>query len=240
MQTRAPALLCLAALSLPAWAGEPAAATTVELRSSDDKVLYALGLSLAEQIEDFELTPGEFALVEAGLQDGTQGKPSAISLPQWAPRVEAFLARRREATARRERERALEFVAAAAREPGAVRRSSGLIFRELRAGSGDSPSAASRVKVQYEGTRIDGSVFDSSAGRSQPAQFALGSVIKCWTEGVQLMKPGGKARLVCPPELAYGQKGLPGKIKPGSTLNFEIELLEVLPPAPAPAAKQGP
>jgi FKBP-type peptidyl-prolyl cis-trans isomerase FkpA len=239
MRPRTAALLCLVLLALPAAAGEPVPASGVELRSSDDKILYALGLSLAEQIGDFEVTPAELALVEAGLRDGASGAQTAISLVQWAPRVESFLARRREATALRERDRAREYLASAAREPGAVRRASGLIYRELRAGSGESPTAASRVKVNYEGRRVDGSIFDSSAERGQASQFALGSVIKCWTEGVQLMKPGGKARLVCPPELAYGQKGMPGKIKPGSTLDFEIELLEVLPPAPAPAAKQG-
>jgi FKBP-type peptidyl-prolyl cis-trans isomerase FkpA len=161
-----------------------------------------------------------------------------VSLGQWAPRIEKLLARRREATALRERELARSYLAAAAGEPGAQRRSSGLIYRELRAGSGEAPSAASRVRVHYRGTRIDGSVFDSSIERGKPSQFALGGVIPCWTEGVQLMRPGGKAKLVCPPELAYGQKGLPGKIEPGATLTFEIELLEVLPPGPAPAAKR--
>jgi FKBP-type peptidyl-prolyl cis-trans isomerase FkpA len=238
MQLRTALALCLASLALPSMAVEPPAPRPVELRSSDDKILYALGLSLAEQIREFELGAAELALVEAGLHDAASGAKPAVSLAQWAPRIEKLLARRRELAAARERELARAYLAAAAGEPGAQRRSSGLIFRELRAGSGESPSASSRVRVHYRGTRIDGSVFDSSAGRGQPSQFALGGVIQCWTEGVQLMKPGGKAKLVCPPELAYGQKGLPGKIKPGATLTFEIELLEVLPSEPAPAAKR--
>jgi FKBP-type peptidyl-prolyl cis-trans isomerase FkpA len=239
MQPRVGALLCLAVLALPAAADEPATASQLVLRSSHDKILYALGLSLAEQIGDFELSPAELALVEAGLRDGASGASTAVSLAQWAPRVEKLLARRRELAAQRERERARAYLASAAREPGAVRRGSGLIYRELRPGSGEAPTAASRVRVHYSGTHVDGTVFDSSAERGQPSQFALGSVIKCWTEGVQLMRPGGKARLVCPPELAYGQRGMPGKIKPGETLTFEIELLEVLPSAPAAADEPG-
>jgi FKBP-type peptidyl-prolyl cis-trans isomerase len=233
MQLRSVLVSCLAVLALPSQAVEPQQASAVVLRSSDDKVLYALGLSLAERIGEFELSAAELAIVEAGLHDGASGGKTAVSLAQWAPRVEKLLARRREAIARREQEQAREYLAAAAREPGAIRRGSGLIFRELRAGSGSAPSADSRVRVHYHGTRVDGSVFDSSVERGQPAQFGLGSVIKCWTEGVQLMKPGGKARLVCPPAIAYGQKGMPGKIKPGATLTFEIELLEVMPAAPA-------
>jgi FKBP-type peptidyl-prolyl cis-trans isomerase len=234
MQLRSVLVSCLAVLALPSQAGEPASpAAEVVLRSSDDKVLYALGLSLAERIGEFDLSAAELAIVEAGLHDGASGGKTAVSLVQWAPRVEKLLARRRETVARREQAQAQEYLAAAAREPGAIRRGSGLIFRELRAGSGTAPSADSRVRVHYHGTRVDGSVFDSSVERGQPAQFGLDSVIKCWTEGVQLMKPGGKARLVCPPAIAYGQKGMPGKIKPGATLTFEIELLEVLPAQPA-------
>jgi FKBP-type peptidyl-prolyl cis-trans isomerase len=239
MQIRTALALLLAALALPSRAGEPGTASGVALRSSDDKILYALGLSLAERLSDFELTPAEVALVQAGLQDGVSGGATSVSLAQWAERVEKMLARRREATALREKERAREYYAAAGREPGAIKRPSGLIYRELRAGSGPSPSADSRVRVHYHGTRVDGSVFDSSVERKRPSEFALDSVIRCWKEGVPLMKTGGKARLVCPAEIAYGQKGLPPKIKPGATLSFEIELLEVNPSAPAAAVKQG-
>lgn len=239
MQIRTALVLLLAALALPSRAGQPGTVSGVVLRSSDDKILYALGLSLAERLGDFELTPAEVALVQAGLQDGVSGGKTAVSLAQWAERVEKMLARRREATALHEKQRAREYYAAAEREAGAIKRPSGLIFRELRAGSGTAPSADSRVRVHYHGTRVDGSVFDSSVERKQPAEFALGSVIRCWKEGVQLMKPGGKAKLVCPAEIAYGQKGMPPKIKPGATLTFEIELLEVKSSAPAAAAKQG-
>ena len=88
--------------------------------------------------------------------------------------------------------------------------------------------ATDKVKVHYHGTLIDGTVFDSSVERKQPIDFALNGVIPCWTEGVQMMKVGGKARLVCPSEIAYGDNGAPPKIKPGATLVFDVELLEIV------------
>jgi FKBP-type peptidyl-prolyl cis-trans isomerase FkpA len=102
-----------------------------------------------------------------------------------------------------------------------------MVYRELRAGSGPSPLATDTVKVNYRGTLINGVEFDSSYSRHEPAQFALNGVIRCWTEGVQKMKVGGKAMLVCPSDLAYGDQGRPS-IPGGAALVFEIELLEVV------------
>lgn len=119
------------------------------------------------------------------------------------------------------------FLDKAAAEPGAVRTPSGLVYRELRPGNGPSPTAADVVTVQYRGTLTDGTEFDSSYKRGQPAQFPLGQVIPCWTEGVQKMKVGGKAQLVCPSEIAYGERGSPPVIPGGATLVFEIELLGI-------------
>ena len=111
--------------------------------------------------------------------------------------------------------------------PGAVKTSSGLIYRELRAGSGASPAATDTVKVHYRGTLIDGTEFDSSYKRNEPAEFPLNRVIPCWTEGVQRMKIGGKSQLVCPSAIAYGERGSPPVIPGGATLVFEIELLGI-------------
>jgi FKBP-type peptidyl-prolyl cis-trans isomerase FkpA len=102
-------------------------------------------------------------------------------------------------------------------------------YKSLRDGSGASPTAADTVKVHYRGTLVDGTEFDSSYKRNEPATFPLGGVIKCWTEGVQRMKVGGKAELVCPPELAYGTRGAGGVIPPNATLRFEVELLAINP-----------
>lgn len=105
----------------------------------------------------------------------------------------------------------------------------GLVIRTLRQGTGASPTAADTVKVHYRGTLLDGTEFDSSYARNAAATFPLGRVIKCWTEGVQRMKVGGKAELVCPPQLAYGERGAGSAIPPNATLRFEIELLEINP-----------
>ena len=115
---------------------------------------------------------------------------------------------------------------ASAREPGAVVTPSGLVYRQLRAGAGESTTAADTVKVHYRGTLADGSEFDSSYKRNSPAQFPLGGVIPCWTEGVQRMKVGGKAKLTCPSKIAYGERGA-GPIGPNTPLQFEVELLDV-------------
>jgi FKBP-type peptidyl-prolyl cis-trans isomerase FkpA len=107
--------------------------------------------------------------------------------------------------------------------------SPGLVYKSLREGTGASPTAADTVKVHYRGTLVDGTEFDSSYKRSSPATFPLGRVIKCWTEGVQKMKVGGKAELICPPELAYGTRGAGSAVPPNATLRFEVELLEINP-----------
>ncbi len=117
--------------------------------------------------------------------------------------------------------------AAAAKEPGAVVTSSGLVYRALTPGSGASPAATDTVKVHYRGTFPDGREFDSSYKRGQPAEFPLDRVIKCWTEGVQKMNVGGKAKLTCPPAIAYGERGAGSAVPPNATLVFEVELLDI-------------
>jgi len=117
--------------------------------------------------------------------------------------------------------------AAAAKEAGALVTPSGLVYRSLAEGTGAGPGPADTVKVHYRGTFPDGKEFDSSYKTGQPATFPLNGVIKCWTEGVQMMKIGGKAKLTCPGEMAYGSRGLPGVIPPNATLVFEVELLGI-------------
>jgi FKBP-type peptidyl-prolyl cis-trans isomerase FkpA len=115
----------------------------------------------------------------------------------------------------------------AAKEKGAVKTSSGMVYRSLKDGKGMSPSAASTVEVNYRGTLTNGKEFDSSYKRNQSISFPLRGVIPCWTEGVQKMKVGGKAKLVCPPELAYGARGAGSDVPPNATLIFEVELLSI-------------
>ncbi|RZI64823.1 MAG: FKBP-type peptidyl-prolyl cis-trans isomerase [Variovorax sp.] len=108
-----------------------------------------------------------------------------------------------------------------------VTTASGIVFESLQAGNGTSPSASDTVRVHYRGTFPDGREFDSSYKRGQPAEFPLNRVIPCWTEGVQMMRPGGKAKLVCPPATAYGERGAGAAVPPNATLHFEIELISV-------------
>ncbi len=119
--------------------------------------------------------------------------------------------------------------AAAAKESGAVVTPSGLVYRSLKDGNGAGPGATDTVKVHYRGTFPDGKEFDSSYQRGEPIEFPLNRVIKCWTEGVQRMKVGGKAKLTCPASIAYGERGAGGVIPPNATLQFEVELLAISP-----------
>ncbi len=123
---------------------------------------------------------------------------------------------------------ALASCSSSSTEPqGAITTPSGLVYRELKAGTGASPKATDAVKVNYRGTLMDGTEFDSSYKRNQPAEFPLNQVIPCWTEGVQMMKVGGKSQLTCPASIAYGPQGRPPVIPGGATLIFEIELLGI-------------
>ena len=117
--------------------------------------------------------------------------------------------------------------AAAAKEPGATVTPSGLVYRSLKDGNGASPQPTDVVRVHYRGTFMDGKEFDSSYKRGEPTEFPLNRVIRCWTEGVGLMKPGGKAKLTCPPDIAYGSRGAGGVIPPNATLQFEVELIGI-------------
>ena len=118
-------------------------------------------------------------------------------------------------------------LAAAAKEPGASAAASGLVYKSLKDGTGASPKASDTVKVNYKGTLVDGTKFDASADHGGPISFPLNRVIPCWTEGVQKMKVGGKAKLTCPSAIAYGPRGAGGVIPPNATLVFEVELLAI-------------
>jgi FKBP-type peptidyl-prolyl cis-trans isomerase FkpA/FKBP-type peptidyl-prolyl cis-trans isomerase FklB len=146
----------------------------------------------------------------------------------YKPKLQQLAQARMAVVADKEKKSGSAFLVKAAAEPGAKKTASGAIVTTLKEGKGPSPKATDTVKVHYQGTLLDGTVFDSSVQRGQPATFPLGNVIKCWTEGMQEIKVGGKARLVCPANIAYGDRGSPPTIKPGATLIFEVELLEIV------------
>ena len=203
-------------------------ASAQEPKSEDDKALYAIGYSLAERLGPFALSAAELEMVKAGLADGVLGRPRKADPRAYMERIQQLRTTRAAVVAAAEKKAGDAFLAKAAAAPGAKKTDSGIVITTVTPGTGPSPRATDKVKVHYHGTLTDGSVFDSSVQRGQPATFPLNGVIKCWTEGVQQIKVGGKSRLVCPSELAYGERGAPPRIKPGATLIFDVELLEIV------------
>jgi FKBP-type peptidyl-prolyl cis-trans isomerase FkpA len=202
---------------------KPAAAA---LATGEEKIAYSLGLSIYRSLMRFDLTAAELEVLKRGLDDAAAGKP-AVKLDEWGPKIESLAQARAGRIAEREKVASAAYLGKAAAEPGALKTPSGLIYRELRAGTGASPKDTDTVKVHYRGTLANGTEFDSSYRRNEPAQFPLKGVIACWTEGLQKMKVGGKSILVCPADLAYGDKGramIPG----GAALTFEVELVEIM------------
>jgi FKBP-type peptidyl-prolyl cis-trans isomerase FkpA len=208
-------------------APKPAAAPAPKpaLTTDEQKAAYALGLSIYRSLKPFALSAAEMELLKRALADAAAGTP-AEKLEDLEPKIEVLARTREAAVLAKEKAESKAYADKIAAMPGAVRTASGLVYRPTTPGTGASPKATDTVKVHYRGTLVDGSEFDSSYKRNQPASFPLNGVIRCWTEGVQMMKVGGKATLVCPSDIAYGDGGRPG-IPGGATLTFEIELLEI-------------
>lgn len=204
------------------------AAAEPELQNDEQKTLYAIGVAVSRSLGPFNLTDQELELVMAGLADGVRHKEPKVDLQVYGPKIQALQTARVGVTAAAEKQAGQAFLDKAAAETGATKTPSGMVITTVKAGEGDSPKATDTVKVHYRGTLIDGTVFDSSVERKEPATFQLNRVIPCWTEGLQLMKVGGKSKLVCPAALAYADRGAPPKIKPGATLVFDVELLEIV------------
>ena len=213
----------LLAVASGAGAAEP------ELKTEEQKTFYALGLAFSQNLASLGLNPAELELVKAGLTDGLLNKDKKlVDLQAYGPKIQELMTARASVAAAAEKKAGQGFLDKAAGEKGATKTSTGLVMTTIKPGTGPSPKATDKVKVHYQGTLTDGTVFDSSLQRNEPATFALNGVIPCWTEAVQLMKVGGKSRLVCPASLAYGDRAVGAKIKPGSTLVFEVELLEIV------------
>jgi FKBP-type peptidyl-prolyl cis-trans isomerase len=206
--------------------------------TDEQKTVYSIGVALAQSLQPYYLTPDEVKLVQQGLLDGLANKPQ-VDLKDYRVKLQQLAQDRAKVAADAEKKEAQGFLDKMAAEKGATKTESGLIFFELAPGSGESPKATDTVKVHYHGTLRDGTVFDSSKERGTPATFPLNRVIPCWTEAVQKMKVGGKAKIICPSSIAYGDRGAPPKIKPGAPLVFEVELINIEKPA-APAAPAAP
>jgi FKBP-type peptidyl-prolyl cis-trans isomerase len=166
-------------------------------------------------------------IFKSGFGDALSEKTPAVEIEKYGETFRKLAQTRLEAGAAENRQQSETFLAKAAAEPGAVKTNTGLVYRSLTPGKGAKPQATDTVTVHYQGTLTDGKVFDSSMQRGQPAEFALNGVIPCWTEGLQLMQVGEKAKLVCPAAIAYGDRGAGADIPPGATLVFEVELLAI-------------
>jgi FKBP-type peptidyl-prolyl cis-trans isomerase FkpA/FKBP-type peptidyl-prolyl cis-trans isomerase FklB len=200
-----------------------------EPKTEEQKTLYALGLAVSQSLAAFSLTEAELEMVKVGLADGVLHKDAAkVDLKSYGPKLQELQQARMGAAAAVEKKASQAFLDKAAAEKGATRTASGLVISTIKPGNGVSPKPTDKVKVHYQGTLVDGTVFDSSIQRNEPVTFPLNGVIPCWTEGLQLMKVGGKSRLVCPSNIAYGDRGAPPRIKPGATLIFEVELLDIV------------
>jgi FKBP-type peptidyl-prolyl cis-trans isomerase FkpA len=200
-----------------------AATAPLVLTDDDQKTIYAAGLMVYRQIlSPLNLSPQELALVQRAIADEAKGK-AAEDLDIWGAKLGPFATQRM-------KQASDDALAKAAVESGAVKTDSGIVYRQLSPGTGESPKATDTVRVQYRGTLPNGVEFDSSYKHNEPAEFPLDHVIKCWTEGVQKMTVGEKAQLVCPANLAYGDNP-PTGIPPGAALTFQIELLGIVPAA---------
>ena len=206
----------------------PVFAASPEFATEEQKTFYALGFMMSQSLSQFMLSEAELEMVKGGLSDGVLKRSAKVDVKQIMPKVQQLTQSRSAVAAEAEKKAGAAYLAKAAGEKGATKTDSGLVITTIKAGEGSSPKKTDKVKVHYHGTLINGTVFDSSVQRGEPATFGLDGVIPCWTEGVQRMKVGGKSRLVCPAQLAYGDRGAPPMIKPGSTLVFEVELLDIV------------
>lgn len=232
---RSKLLSCLTlALLATAALGQDSPAGASPLASEEEKTVYAIGLSIWQNLEALDLTPEELALVQRAISDAASGEKTQVSLDEYQAKLNEFRTARFQARAERAKETGRAYAEQAAAEPSAEKTESGLVYLGLEPGTGEQPKVDDSVRVHYKGTFIDGAEFDSSYKRGEPATFPLGRVIPCWTEALQKMKVGGKAKIVCPSDIAYGDRGR-GPIPGGSTLVFDVELLEVLKAPEKPA-----
>jgi FKBP-type peptidyl-prolyl cis-trans isomerase FkpA len=194
----------------------------------DPDAFYFLGTAVGRSLQRYDLTDTEFAIVIQGLKDRVDGTERDLDEKVWGPKLQLIANARFAQKAENEKIESADFLIEQAKADGAEKKPSGLIITMTEEGSGASPAATDTVRVHYHGSLRDGTVFDSSVERGQPAEFPLNRVIPCWTEGLQLMKKGSKAQLVCPSEIAYGDKGMPPTIPGGAALVFDVELIDIL------------
>lgn len=200
-----------------------------DAQQRDRESLYALGSWLARNLSGIKLEEQDMAPIEEGLRDALLNRPLQVDPIFVGERVQTFLNRRRAQMAAEQKAATASFVEAAKNEPGARKTVGGLIYLSLVEGTGAAPQFTSRVKLRYHGVRADGTSFEDSAGLGREGEFSVNQVIPCWMEALQLMRVGGKAKITCKSDLAYGDRGIGGRVLPGAPLQFWLELIEILP-----------
>ncbi len=221
-------LVMFAALSLLATTGCLKGEMGAAPKTDAEKTIYTLGQMDSRRLQNFDLSAQEFKVWVKGVQDGLAGKTDKVDMQAFSKEISKLGDERSKRVAAAEAKAAEGYLAKMKAEAGAVTSETGVIYTEVKAGTGANPKADDMVKVHYHGTLRDGTVFDSSVDRGNPATFPLNRVIPCWTEAVQKMKVGGKAKVTCPSKVAYGDRGAPPKIKPGAALTFDVELIEIV------------
>jgi FKBP-type peptidyl-prolyl cis-trans isomerase FklB len=235
-------IICLGALSI---ASIGLAQDKTQLKDQKDKASYSIGYDIGETFkkQNVELNPDTLF---GGLKDALAGKEAALSKEEREKTLQAFqkemmekqIAASKEAATKNAAE-GEKFLAENKKKEGVKTTTSGLQYKVLKEGSGASPKETDTVVTNYKGTLLDGTEFDSSYKRNEPASFPVNRVIKGWTEALQLMKPGAKYQLFIPSSLAYGERGAGQLIGPNATLVFEVELLSIKPPEPAATVAPG-
>jgi FKBP-type peptidyl-prolyl cis-trans isomerase FkpA len=203
-------------------------AVRMGLDTEEGKAWHALGFNIGTQLKDLQgSSETEVDDILSGIKAALMQEPPEVPLDEYVPKASMMMQERAAEKGKAMIEEGKKALEAAAAEDGATKTDSGLVVLIENEGSGASPAASDSVEVHYEGTLVDGSVFDSSYARGQPISFPLSGVIAGWTEGLQLMKVGGKAKLTIPYDLAYGERGSPPAIPPMATLIFTVELLDI-------------
>jgi len=199
-----------------------------KLNTDDEKTFYSIGYHWASKLKTFNLSDGEIKAVLKGVAASTKGDKAELDVQAYSSKVKTMLESRMVSAMGSTKEQGKNYIAEYLKKNTKAKQTkSGLAYEVLKEGSGKSPKATDTVEVHYHGTLINGVVFDSSVQRNKTIEFPLNRVIKGWTEGLQLMKEGGKIKLIIPSELAYGDNGSPPKIPGGATLIFEVELFKV-------------
>lgn len=194
--------------------------------SKTDSISYSVGVMLASNLKQQGLDQVDLDVVMAGLKETIGGK-SQITQQEAGQVLKQYLTERQAQQLKENAEKGKQFLADNAKKEGVVTLESGLQYKILQEGSGAIPTASDRVQVHYHGTLIDGTVFDSSVDRGEPATFGVTQVIAGWVEALQLMPAGSKWRLFIPSDLAYGDRGAGGLIGPNAALIFDVELLDI-------------